>query len=349
MEKLIIKIIFIIIYVVFRITLVIPWIFTHFLISAIFNKRCEFTQKRLYVEDFEGLREQKLQIKSGKETLAGGIYTSEKAKSNGALMVFVHGIGCGKNNYYNRINYFAKKGFTVLAYDGTGCCESSGKGMVGLSRGIIDLNNVLDYVLVNDKFGQDKMVLYGHSWGGYSVTSILNGDKNDHIDAVVCASGFNDPIDMLCYQCEGMLGKLVKLSVDFIKLVDWCKFGKVSRYTAINGINKFNKPVFVAHSDDDETIIYDYSVLNKAGKCTNNNAEFHLFFGKGHTLVRPYENIERLKKSFETTPAKMPLFKENIFKLHFDASYRNADINDLYAVDEDYLNKINDFYTKTLI
>lgn len=342
------KVLFVTVYLILRFTFLIPMMITELCSAIFFNKRCDWTKKRLYVENFEGFKEEKVYFMSGKNKLCGGFYTSEKGIDNGCLLIFAHGIGCGKNNYYNRINYFARKGYTVFAYDVTGCCESEGKGIIGIPQAVIDLDKAINYVL-QSMHKDKKIVLYGHSWGGYAVASILNGDKKDKISAVATMSGFDEPIEILFYQSRTYAGSTMRLAKNHINFASWYKFGRVAKYKSMEGINNFGKPVFIGHSDNDTTVSLGISILNSKTRCTNPHAEFHLYSGKGHTLSRPYDRNARVEES-----KKLPLpkikqgRKESAFKFNFDCCYHNADIADIYAIDEEFMETIDKFYQKAV-
>lgn len=64
--------------------------------------------------------------------------------------------------------------------------------MVGLSQSIVDLEHALTFIEHKQKL---RILLYGHSWGGFTVSSILN--INHNVVAVVESSGFNSGKEMV--------------------------------------------------------------------------------------------------------------------------------------------------------
>ena len=98
--------------------------------SAGVNKRCEGDEnlKYLKAKNFDNLNALPVNFKSYKgQTLNGFLYSCAKVDSYKGLIVFSHGMGAGHLAYTTEINYFAQKGYMVLAYDNTGTCTSEGK------------------------------------------------------------------------------------------------------------------------------------------------------------------------------------------------------------------------------
>ncbi|GFI19069.1 hypothetical protein IMSAGC009_04249 [Lachnospiraceae bacterium] len=89
-----------------------------------------------------------------------------------SVMAHVFG-GGGHNSYMDCVNYFACHGYYVFSYDATGNDESEGEGVGGLPQGVIDLDYAITFVEESGKFPSLPIVLFGHSWGGYSVSSVL--------------------------------------------------------------------------------------------------------------------------------------------------------------------------------
>ena len=86
-------------------------------------------------------------------------------KENQPIIVFSQGIGTRVIGYINEINYFATNGYTVFAFDNTGCGESEGENIRGLPQSVVDLDCVLTYLENLEPYKNEKIFLYGHSWG----------------------------------------------------------------------------------------------------------------------------------------------------------------------------------------
>ena len=111
-----------------------------------------------------------------------------------------HGFGGGgHNSYIDCANYFAHHGYWVFAYDATGNDESEGEGVGGLPQGVIDLDYAITFVEGSGNFPNLPIVLFGHSWGGYIVCSVLS--YHPEVKAVIACSGFNSSSNM--FEAEG--------------------------------------------------------------------------------------------------------------------------------------------------
>jgi alpha-beta hydrolase superfamily lysophospholipase len=100
-----------------------------------------------------------------------------------------HGLGGGADDYLPQIMFFVNHGYKVLGYNCTGSYESEGKSTIGFSQAVLDLDAALNYVEQEDSLNGLDVLLFGHSWGGFAVTNILNYDHD--ITAVVSVAGVN--------------------------------------------------------------------------------------------------------------------------------------------------------------
>jgi len=85
--------------------------------------------------------------------------------------------------------FFVNHGYRVLGYNCTGSYESEGKSTIGFSQAVLDLDAALNYVEQEDSLNTLDVLLFGHSWGGFAVTNILNYDHD--ITEVVSVAGVN--------------------------------------------------------------------------------------------------------------------------------------------------------------
>ena len=144
------------------------------LYAIYFGRRFETNKAFMYhAESFEGLERTRYEFPSNKgQNIVGYMYSSGEEQK--AIIVFAHGYGAGgHNSYMPAINYFAQNGFYVFAYDATGNDESGGKGIGGVPQGVIDLNYAISFVEDSGNFPDLPIGLFGHSWGGYSVSNVL--------------------------------------------------------------------------------------------------------------------------------------------------------------------------------
>lgn len=221
--------------------------------GAYFGNRMETVDWMTYsVDDFEGLNVTECVFPSNNgQSLAGYRYSRDNQKTNG-VVVIAHGLGAGHNTYMDVANYFTSNGYLVFAYDVTGNDKSEGDSIEGLPQGVIDLDYALQYVKAADEYKDLPIVLFGHSWGGYSVGSVLNCHKD--VEAAVLVAGFDRSIELFEQQGEDIAGPVIKLFVPYFSLYERIKFGEYATYSAIDGFESSDADIMVIHSRDDETV-----------------------------------------------------------------------------------------------
>lgn len=240
-----------------------------------------------------------VEFKSGDNTLKGFIYGAENDKG---LLVFAHGIGSGHEHYIKNLIWFVDNGWRVFAYDATGSGYSEGDGTRGLPQSALDLDAALTFVENDERLNSLPVCLMGHSWGGYAVTAVLNFDHK--ISAVASISGYNQPLEMILEEAEGMIGGFRYAMVPFIWTYNTSLFGKYAGMTAVDGINKSDAPVMIFHGTDDKKIGYNKSgIISKRDKITNPNAEFVTLDGATHSNMfytsEALEYIDKFNAEYE--------------------------------------------------
>lgn len=221
-----------------------------------FCVRCETYEPHKYlVEDFEGLSRTRYEFKSNKgQTLVGYMYYSDFApEDKKAIVVMAHGFGGGGHNgYMDLANYFAKNGFYVFAYDATGNDESEGKYVGSLVQGVVDLDYAISFLEGNDAFPKIPIVLWGHSWGAYSVSNVIN--FHPEVKAVIECAGWNKPSEIFRAQGQEIAGNAIWFFMPFIKIHEFVNYGKYATATALKGLKKSDASFMAVHSSDDDTV-----------------------------------------------------------------------------------------------
>ena len=279
------KIILIILLCVFAVLIAGLWAFSVIIYNENFDQRFEsYEPIMLYVEDFEGLQRTRYEFPSDKgQMLTGYMYSSGEAQNG--IIIMAHGFGGGgHNSYMDCANYFAHNGYYVFAYDATGNDESEGRGVGGLAQGVIDLNYAISFVEENSAFPDLPVALFGHSWGGYSVCSVLK--YHPEVKAVVECSGFNNSSDMFEVQGKEIAGDGIYLMLPFVKLHERILFGEYAANTAADGLAASNAAVMIVHSADDDTvpIEYGYNIFYEKYK-DDPRFKFIRLENRGHNYV----------------------------------------------------------------
>ncbi len=210
------------------------------------------------------------------------------------IIVMAHGFGGGgHNSYMDCANYFAHHGYFVFAYDVTGNDESEGEGVGGLPQGVIDLNYAITFLEESGNFPNLPIALFGHSWGGYSVCSVLT--YHPEVKAVIACSGFNSSSDMFESEGKKQAGNGIYLMLPFVKIHERIKYGDYALNTAMDGFSKSEAAVMIVHSSDDEVVPTQYGYDKYYEKYKDNpRFQFVRLENAGHN----YFNLETYSNEF---------------------------------------------------
>ncbi len=220
-----------------------------------FGERFETAEWMAYsVSDFEGLEVTECTFPSDNGQLLAGYQYSKKDQQNKGVVVIAHGFGGGGHNTYMDVaDYFTSNGYLVFAYDATGNDKSEGDSVEGLPQGVIDLDFALRYVKQADEYRDLPIMLFGHSWGGYCVGSVLNCHAD--VKAAVLVAGFDSSADLFEQQGESMIGSGIKLFMPYFSLYERLKFGKYAACSAIDGFADSDAGIMVICSKEDTTVL----------------------------------------------------------------------------------------------
>jgi len=291
-----------------------------------------------------------VQFPSGLNMLAGYIFSAFGAENGKGLVVIAHGLGGGAESYLAETMYFVEQGWRVFSYDCTGSHSSEGKNTRGLPQSAIDLDAALTYVAGNDALSSLPVMLYGHSWGGYAVTAVLNYDHRNKINAVASIAGYNAPIEILVEQASKMIGPFVAYVA---YPVEWAYqkvlFGSAADVTAVDGINNTDTAVLIIHGTEDQAISYNGAaiiahrdeitnpnVAYKTCSAENQNGHSNLFRSVPATAYINEKNAE-YKQTYEQWKKKIP----DDIKAEY---YANLDKNLVSELDADFMEEVNGFF-----
>lgn len=336
----------VIVYILLGWTIVIPTILTKIILDSYFERRVKYSMVCDDNKFYPGLQEKEARFMSGKNKLYGAFFSHEGHKPYRALMIVSHGIGCSHKNYLQVIDYFTRKDYLVFAFDMTGCCQSEGKGMEGLPQSIKDIKNAIIFASSQEEAKGLKTFVFGHSWSGYGSACALNDKEvRQRVSALATIAGFNEFWGIMRDQGVKKSSSIVKLAKPFAYIAYLFSFGKYAWMTGVGGISKYKGPVFVAHSKDDKTVNYKLSIAKQMKKCKNKNAEVHIYEDRGHTIYRPIEcekNIDRAREGKE----KLVNVDDNVFTYFMNDRYRFSPREDVFGLDEEFMNQIEEFFSK---
>lgn len=281
---------------------------------------------------------------SGENELQGYLYGADNTKG---LVVISHGLGGGGESYLSEALYFVDNGFQVFAYDNTGCRESEGKNSVGLSQSTIDLDAALTYIEEQKRFEGMPIFLYGHSWGGYAVTSILNYDHE--IAATASVAGFNKPMEMILEWAIDMMGGFAYVEYPYIYVYQLALFGENANLSAVDGINSTDTPVLIIHGNEDTTVGYHGAgTIAYKDEITNPNVQYMICDKEkqnGHNDL--FQDLDALYYLEELDAEYNKLYEQYHGEIPDEVNasfFAGIDKNRTSQLDEEFMKTIITFY-----
>lgn len=272
------------------------WILTVAVYNKYFGQRFETNESlMMYVDDFDGLQRTRYEFTSDKgQKLVGYMYSA--GENQHGIIVMAHGYGGGgHNSYMDCADYFARHGYFVFAYDATGNDESEGDGIGGFPQGVIDLNYAITFLEESGNFPNLPIALFGHSWGGYSVCSVLT--YHPEVKAVIACSGFNSSSDLFEFHGKNMLGVGAYLMLPFAKLHESIKYGNYASNTSLDGFSNSNAAVMIVHSSDDDVVPIQYGYDKYYEKYKDNpRFKFVRLEYAGHNYLNPKSYSELFQR-----------------------------------------------------
>lgn len=253
-----------------------------------FNYRCTTSpESTFYIEDFSNMKRTRHTFESNKkQELVGYLYeNSDNTIEEKGVVVFAHGLGGGgQRGYMDIFNIFVENNYYVFAYDATGNDESEGDKIGGLPQGFIDLDYAISYAQTLEELKDLPFVLMGYSWGGLSVTNVLN--YHPEVKAVASCAGWNESINLIDYRGTQMVGSVAKMLLPFASLYENVQYGKYASSTSMKGFENSDCAVMIVHSDDDETIPIKFGYDKYYEKYQSNERfTFKKYTGRGHAVL----------------------------------------------------------------
>ncbi len=245
-------------------------------------------------------------------------------------------------------DYFTSCGYVVFAYDATGNDKSGGEAVGGMPQGVIDLDYALRFVKSTDEFAELPIMLWGHSWGAYSVGSVLK--YHPDVKAVIMAAGFDSSADIIGYQGRQIAGDAVEFILPYMLDIEKEKFGEYASASCTEGFESSEAMVMLIHSRDDEMIPYGDSFgvfQEKFG--VNPRFEFVSLENRGHNYIWYADSVTEYREIFnsefdeymESAGGFTPERKEEYLKEHLDKKQR-------YALDYELMGKMLEFYDNSI-
>ncbi len=305
------------------------------------SKRCEGNEnlKYLKAKNFDNLNARPIDFKSDKgQVLNGFLYSSAKVDTYKALIIFSHGMGAGHLAYTTEINYFAQKGYLVLAYDNTGTCTSEGEKLYGFAQGIIDLKHAITFAKSREDTKDLPLLLVGHSWGAYSVCNVSAITDEADIKGIVAFSPFNSMNKLLRDNAKQKTKINLSIFSPFFDLINLIRFGKVGILRSCNTIDSNSIPTLIMHGGNDLQVTLRNSPVGLKNRISNNpNARTVLYESKYHNVYLAKDAEQYLNDTF----AKIATLGENSPEAY--EIYQNIDYSLITKEDLTVMETANSF------
>lgn len=260
------------------------WILAFSVEKVAFGARCEGNEYLSYftAADFENLKAEPIEFQGNRgQTLRGNLYFEADKSDFKALLIFCHGMGGGHLSYTTEIDFFAKHGYLVLAYDNTGTMASDGKALFGMPQAVSDLKSALQFVKTDARTKNLPVLLAGHSWGAYTVCRAANEPQ---VQGVLAFSAPNDAPELLTAQAQVQTGKKIDFLKPFLRLCESLRFGANAGKPTVELLRDTQKPILLLHGEKDGVVPLSNAVAGNAALAQNKNIQSVLYPEKQHNV-----------------------------------------------------------------
>ena len=212
---------------------------------------------------------------SGENRLSGYLYRATGENAADALIVLAPGYHACADEYLWQIESLLDYGWSVFAFDPTGSCHSEGDSLVGFPQELCDLKAALAFLDENDRFGLSKLVLLGHSRGGYAVCCAA-GETD--VAAVVTVSGINSAMEGIMSASVEAIGPVAYGNYPFLWAYQTLLFGgDIVSANAAQILSDTAVPVLIVHGQQDTTVPTDkYSILSHRDEIHSGAVEVYM-------------------------------------------------------------------------
>lgn len=242
-------------------------------------------------EDFAGLQSENFTFKNKSGTnLTARKYTREGLNDD-TYIIFFHGFGGGHEAYTTLINdLILNLGMPVLTFDYTGCDLSEGKNMKNIYQPLADANDFLNYLQEVPEYKDKKLILIGHSLGGFVATNLLPFNKDKNIIKVI---GINPVTDFGLYFKN--IAKAPAVFAPMFKFFSAFKYGKFAFANTRESIKNTRVPHLIMHGAKDDFVPFSPLISNLVlQKDDYHQIKFHFENEKKHSLYLTLEGEKAL-------------------------------------------------------
>lgn len=129
------------------------------------------------------------------QKIYGELYLPREAELPMPLVIFSHGLGSNHHILEPYARYFAESGMAAYVFDYIGGSEESLSDGAMTQMSVLteaeDLNAILDHFLVDSRFGEDRIILFGGSQGGFVSAYVAANRPGDVAGLIALYPAFN--------------------------------------------------------------------------------------------------------------------------------------------------------------
>ena len=314
-------------------------------LQVAFGVRCEGNPELKYFthEDFDDLEAEPISFVSDKgQRLRGAIYTCRGVNPSG-LVIFAHGMGGGHLSYTTNIRTIAKAGFAVLSYDNTGTMSSEGNSLRSFYQAVKDLRAALKFVHEKERLSKYKVVLAGHSWGGYAVCQAL-AFAEEQVAGVVAFSPPDSVAGVICDSITQIIGVPMAWLSPAVWVASVLKGGWDSRFKSSSVLLKTKQvPVMILHGDADSTVLFKNSPLSNSDVMAKENITGIIYNGKAHNVYQTKESEQYLGDVFGAIGAAQKKYGRKGIPEDEKAKLYDIDYELIVREDPEVMKTVTDF------
>lgn len=156
---------------------------------------------------------------------------------NGTTILFLHSNSGNLFTQYQEVLPLVKNGFSVFIFDYSGYGFSQGKAT--RDNVLLDATAALSYLQSRTDIKKEHLIIYGQSLGGHLAIN-LAARNQDMIDGLVTEGAFSSHKDIAA-ETAGFIGRIIV----------------AEKYSGLESVRNFHKPVLIIHSTEDETIPFE--------------------------------------------------------------------------------------------
>ena len=228
------------------------------------------------VQDFPGLLKEPFSFLGNRGQKLQGYFYFYNSRCTDRLVIFDHGIGGGHDSYMKEIEVLARHGYTVFAYDHTGCKESEGENIIGFAQSLCDLDHAVKALRANEEYREAVLSVVGHSWGGFATLNIPKFHPD--IQSCVAFSGFIGVERMMEQQFGGIMKAYRKTILNYEKEQN----PVYATVDARDTLQHTDTRVLVIHSEDDAVVKSPFHFDTLQAAVNNPRVTFLKVNEKGH-------------------------------------------------------------------